>query len=63
VTEKTYIHTDLDCSTDDMLTCATCGVDIVPDSPMIYFVRLKEGFAFHHEGVCAREARREVYGP
>jgi len=62
MTEKTYTRTDVHESTDDMLTYATCGVDIVPDSPMIYFVGLKEGFHFHHEGVCADAARREVYG-
>lgn len=59
---RTYTRTDVSESTDDFLAFACCMIAIMPDTPMTYFVGLKEGFHFYHEGACADAARREVYG-
>jgi hypothetical protein len=51
-----YSADDLRDSVDDVLYCDECRIAIDPGSPLRYLVRIKEGFAFYHEGECAETA-------
>jgi hypothetical protein len=51
----------LDTTSEDTLTCAHCGVALMPAEPLLYLLGAKEGFVFFHAtGACAEGVQDAV---